>query len=127
MPEHPRRKHWDGDDVGPLLGQQRDRLAERHLGGLPLAELREAEKDLLDRQIENQEFDALRAQLAHVIVGVDRKAERKSHRDSMHLPARCPISVSQTARRSRFQDPSPWPSSEPRSAPAWRAPRSPAR
>src|SRR6267378_1241970 len=75
MPEHPRRKHRNGDDVGPLLGQQRDRLAERHLGGVPLAKLGEAEKNLLDRQIENQELDALRAQIARVIVGVDRVAE----------------------------------------------------
>src|SRR5438874_2074186 len=62
MPEHPRRKHRDGDDVGPLLGQQRDRLAERHLGGVPLAKLREAEKDLLDRQLE-----ILRHSTAHLL------------------------------------------------------------
>src|SRR5256885_899059 len=66
MPEHPRRKHRDGDDVGPLLGQQRDRLAERHLGGVPLAELREAEKDLLDRQLENQRPSAAHL-LAHAV------------------------------------------------------------
>src|SRR2546422_6871543 len=86
MPEHPRRKHRDGDDVGPLLGQQRDRLAERHLGGVPLAKLREAEKDLLDRQLENQQdrkstrLNSSHGYISYAVFCLKKKKKETQHR-----------------------------------------------
>jgi hypothetical protein len=82
MAKHPRQEHGQRDDVGLLLGHERDHLAEGHLGSVPLAKAGEAVEDLLDRQIEQRELDSLRAKVAHVLVRVDGKGEREFHRKS---------------------------------------------
>src|SRR5262249_6022671 len=49
--EHARRKDRERDDARVVLRSERDVLREGQLGDVPLAELREAEEDLLDREV----------------------------------------------------------------------------
>jgi hypothetical protein len=61
--ERPRREDGDRDERLVAGRAQRGELRQRELGDVPLAMMREAEEDLLDREVQAREVDPSTATL----------------------------------------------------------------